>query len=308
MKTCREVFARSFQPVATAGVFAVWWFLPWREDAPLETAAAVLIVANLAIYALEHVLADVDRWSTTSTDRRIDAFYLTMRIIVLGPLFQVGLLLTLEPYLDGALPLWPDAAPLPVRIALALFLGDLIPFCVHHAMHRFPSLWRYHATHHVQTKLNSARWASGHPLEYAIMNLPVLIVIILLGPAFMDVAGALIIGRMTVVLAHSNLPLRTSAIYGSIFTTPAHHRRHHSRAASNANFGDVLIVLDRLVGSFDSRTTNDVGVGAANKLTLREQLVLPWRMAAIKPAATFDTRETVIDLRDPSPLRKRRGA
>lgn len=289
VKVSRAAFTRAFQPLATASIFALWWFLPWREEFPLESAGVILVIANALIYALEHAVADVEDWTLTSTDRRIDAFYVAMRVIVIGPVFQIALLLTLEPYIEGILPVWPHDAPLAVRIALALVIGDLIPFVAHRAMHRFPYLWRYHATHHAQTKLSSARWSSGHPIEYVFMNLPVLIVIALLGPGFVDVAGALIIGRMTVVLAHSNLPLRTMKVYGWFLTTPEQHRRHHARTQRNANFGDAVIMFDRIFGSFQGDTTTDIGVGAANELTLREQLVLPWKMSVLQSAEVQDS-------------------
>lgn len=45
-----------------------------------------------------------------------------------------------------------------------------------------------------------------------------------------------------------------------IFTTPSHHRVHHARDAAqmNANYGEVLIVWDRLFGTFQAECAERV--------------------------------------------------
>ena len=284
-------------------VFAAWWFLPTTENAPLESAVVVLLVANIAIYLLEHAVPDRTEWLTSPTDRRIDAFYVAARVFVLGPVFQVLVLLSIDPLVQAMdLPTpWPSEWPLLARIALALVVAELIAFSMHYAMHRVPALWRYHATHHAQTKLTSARWSSGHPGEFALFQLPIFLVVVLLGPDAIDIAGALMIGRTVTILAHSNLRL-SSASLGWLFTSPEHHRRHHALGATEpANFGDVFILFDRLAGTFSAERTTQVGAGTGRNLSLGEQLVLPYRMQLLSDdSPETEPSELVIDLRDPA--------
>jgi len=297
-KIFRTSFFYGFQPLFLVIVFLTWWMLPTRSDAPLETAVVVLLVANLVVYALEHAAPDRADWATDASDRKADAFWVTARVFIFGPILQVLMVLSIEPVVNSLdIPtLWPSSWPTFARIVLALVVAELVAFAVHVAMHRVPILWRYHATHHAQTKLSSARWASNHPIEIATVQLPIFLLVTVLGPELVDVAGAIIIGRVTVIVAHSNIRL-SSAPIGWLLATPDLHRRHHMLGASSqANFGDVLLVFDRMFGSFSAQETRQVGVGSGQKVGLRDQLRLRGiDMSAIGTEAGSDTD---IDLRD----------
>ena len=151
----RTSFFYGFQPLFTVAVLLAWWALPTRSDAPLETAAILLLVANLAIYALEHVTPDRADWVTDASDRKTDAFWVAVRVFIFGPVLQVLMVLSIEPILNSLnFPtLWPSSWPLFARIVLALVVAELVAFAVHVAMHRVPILWRYHATHHATSQL-----------------------------------------------------------------------------------------------------------------------------------------------------------
>ena len=309
----RTSFFYGFQPLFLAIVSLVWWVLPTRPDAPLETAVVLLLVANLAVYLLEHMTPDRADWVTDASDRKADAFWVAARVFVFGPVLQVLMVLSIEPMVNSLdLPtLWPSSWPTFARILLALVVAEFVAFGVHVAMHRVPVLWRYHATHHAQTKLTSARWASNHPIEVAAVQLPIFLLVTVLNPELVDVAGAIIIGRVTVIVAHSNLRLSSRPI-GWLLTTPDLHRRHHLLGAkTQANFGDVLLVFDRVFGSFCPKDTDRVGLGAGHKVALRQQLRLRGIDMGGIDMSSLDTdrldtsnnlmnatyRETVIDLR-----------
>ena len=292
----RTSFFYGFQPLFTVAVLLAWWALPTRSDAPLETAAILLLVANLAIYALEHVTPDRADWVTDASDRKTDAFWVAVRVFIFGPVLQVLMVLSIEPILNSLnFPtLWPSSWPLFARIVLALVVAELVAFAVHVAMHRVPILWRYHATHHAQTKLTSARWASSHPIEIATVQLPIFLLVTVLGPELVDIAGAIILGRVTVIIAHSNLRLSSTPI-GWLLTTPDLHRRHHMLGAKNqANYGDVLLVFDRVFGSFSRQEALRVGIGSGQKIGLRDQLRLRGIvMGSIDTEISIDLSDTV---------------
>ena len=265
------------------------------------------MVANLAVYALEHVTPDRADWVTDAGDRKADAFWVAARVFLFGPVLQVLMVLSIEPIVQSVnLPtLWPSSWPTFSRILLALVVAELVAFSVHVAMHRVPMLWRYHATHHAQTKLSSARWASNHPIEIATVQLPIFFLVTVLGPDLVDIAGAILIGRVTVIIAHSNLRLSSVPI-GWLLTTPELHRRHHMLGATaQANYGDVLLVFDRIFGSFSDDKTQQVGIGSGRNVALRDQLRLRgMQMDSIDPRSTekgaASADELIIDLRSPA--------
>lgn len=135
---------------------------------------------------------------------------------------------------------------------LALFLGVEFSYYVHHvAMHKVAWFWASHSVHHSPTRLNLSAavrlgWGgniSGGFLFYlplvAIGFHPVAVVAILalglLYQFFLHVAHAPHLGLLEWVL-----------------NTPRHHQVHHASNASciDKNFGAVLIVFDRLFGTF----------------------------------------------------------
>lgn len=121
----------------------------------------------------------------------------------------------------------------------------------HRASHRIRWLWATHAVHHSArelvlpsairlgwTELFSLGWLFFAALM--LLGFPPLVVAVLLG--------------LNLIY---QFPLHTEAIRQLgplewVLNTPSHHRAHHSRDAQflDCNFGGVLIVFDRLFGSF----------------------------------------------------------
>ncbi len=135
---------------------------------------------------------------------------------------------------------------------LALFVG--VEFCYywhHRAMHRVNWFWATHAVHHSSTKINLSAalrlgWGgnvTGGFLFYlplVFLGFDPLAVVATLGAGlafqfFLHVAEAPHLGPLEWLL-----------------NTPAHHHVHHAAndACLDKNFGAVLIVFDRLFGTF----------------------------------------------------------
>jgi sterol desaturase/sphingolipid hydroxylase (fatty acid hydroxylase superfamily) len=126
----------------------------------------------------------------------------------------------------------------------------------HRASHRVRWLWATHAVHHSarQLVLPSAirlGWTEFFSLGwlfFAALNLlgfPPVVVVTLLG--------------LNLIY---QFPLHTEAIRKLgplewVLNTPSHHRAHHSRDAEflDCNFGGVLILFDRLFGTFRAEPT-----------------------------------------------------
>jgi sterol desaturase/sphingolipid hydroxylase (fatty acid hydroxylase superfamily) len=149
-----------------------------------------------------------------------------------------------------------------------LFLGQ--EFCYywfHRASHRIRWFWATHAIHHSSNQLNLAAayrfgWTgrlSGTGIFYAPL--------VWLGFPPGAVFGVLSLNLLYQFWLHARwIPKLGWLEY--VFNTPSHHRVHHAADLDylDANYGGVLIVFDRLFGTF-----------------IEERADLPCRYGLVKP-------------------------
>jgi len=133
-----------------------------------------------------------------------------------------------------------------------LFVGQ--EFCyywMHRADHRIRWLWATHAVHHSPNQFNlSAAYRLGWtaPLSGAAVFFAPLV---WMGFTPVVVLAALAINLLYQFWIHTELIGRLGPLEW-LLNTPSHHRVHHGRNACylDRNFGGVLIVFDRLFGTF----------------------------------------------------------
>jgi sterol desaturase/sphingolipid hydroxylase (fatty acid hydroxylase superfamily) len=151
--------------------------------------------------------------------------------------------------LDGPLPL------------LALFLLlELSYYGYHRAAHRVRWFWASHAVHHTPNQLTLATALrlgvtskmSGTALFFAPL--------VWLGFPPLAVFGMLAFNLLYQFWLHAPWMPRLPAPLEWLLNTPAHHRVHHASNAQylDCNYGGVLIVYDRLFGSFRAQQPGDV--------------------------------------------------
>jgi sterol desaturase/sphingolipid hydroxylase (fatty acid hydroxylase superfamily) len=135
---------------------------------------------------------------------------------------------------------------------LTLFLGlELSYYWMHRADHRVRWLWAVHAVHHSPNELNlSAAYRLGWTgrLSFAPVFLAPLV---LAGFPPVVVGAALALNLLYQFWLHAAWMPRLGPLEWML-NTPAHHRVHHASNLQylDANFGGVLIVFDRLFGTF----------------------------------------------------------
>lgn len=147
-----------------------------------------------------------------------------------------------------------DPPPLSVQLPLAVVAGDLVAYWHHRLLHRVPWLWASHIVHHQSRHLELSSGLRNHPLvtiTSALFWSPLL----LLGiePTTMLAAVGLI--GTWVILIHCRQAAWFRRLPGPIsyiFNLPGHHRAHHQEQwpAGNCNYGLLLILWDRLFGSY----------------------------------------------------------
>ena len=144
-----------------------------------------------------------------------------------------------------------DLGRTPLVAWTVAFLGvDLVYYWWHRASHRVNALWAAHIVHHQSEEFNLAvalRQAALTPLTHMPFSLP----LALLGvpPLIAGTCGA--ISTLYQFWIHTETVGRLGPLE-AVLNTPSHHRVHHGRnpAYLDRNYGAVLIVWDRLFGTF----------------------------------------------------------
>lgn len=136
---------------------------------------------------------------------------------------------------------------------LGLLLG--VEFCyywMHRADHRIRWFWLNHAVHHSPNQYTLASayrlgW-TGQITAAAVCFAP----LVWLGFPVPVVIGALALNLIYQFWLHTELIGTLPRWFEYVFNTPAHHRVHHAsnRQYLDRNYGGVLIVFDRLFGTF----------------------------------------------------------
>jgi sterol desaturase/sphingolipid hydroxylase (fatty acid hydroxylase superfamily) len=138
-------------------------------------------------------------------------------------------------------------------VLLCVVLADLTYYAWHRLSHRWRWMWATHWVHHTASRLNvlasvrqgwtdafSGAWLSWAPLG-------------LLGFPFETVGIYFAVLLVVEALIHNEWAGRLGPLE-AVLVTPSHHRVHHSLDAAHIdrNFGGVLIVWDRLFGTFQA--------------------------------------------------------
>ncbi|BBC73935.1 sterol desaturase [Altererythrobacter sp. B11] len=173
---------------------------------------------------------------------------------------------------------WARQMPWLVQVALVVFLVEFGQYWMHRAMHNWTPLWLTHAPHHHITQLNAAKGAVGNPIELFLISLSVV--------ALFDLeTTAVFAGFNTLavisVFAHANVRSDPPRWYSFFFTTVRHHSLHHSTDydSTRCNYGNSLILLDRIFGTYREGEAAIVGQGDRRRLSIWEQTIFPFEPA-----------------------------
>jgi sterol desaturase/sphingolipid hydroxylase (fatty acid hydroxylase superfamily) len=141
------------------------------------------------------------------------------------------------------------------------FLFFALDFCFyweHRAEHYVRILWAVHVTHHSSQEFNLTtgfRSSVFRPLVSCWFFLPLL----LLGFNPLDILFMDAICQIYGIIVHTRFIKKMPQWFDDYFVSPSHHRVHH---ASNIiyldkNMGMVLIIWDRLFGTFQEELNNE---------------------------------------------------
>ena len=134
---------------------------------------------------------------------------------------------------------------------LTFVMIDLVFYFYHRISHRVNFLWAIHMSHHSSTEMNfavSLRQAWLGPVS----KIPFFAILPLIGfdPTIIAVAG--VISTLWGVVGHTQMVGKLGPLEW-ILNTPSHHRVHHGSNPEyiDKNYGNLLIIWDRLFGTFE---------------------------------------------------------
>tara|TARA_A100001037_G_scaffold90411_1_gene81914 strand:- start:704 stop:1540 length:837 start_codon:yes stop_codon:yes gene_type:complete len=223
------------------------------------TVAQVYAVGAPIILALIFIEALISNLQNASYYKKEDTLctvgLLTGNILMV---FAVkGLTLALHFYLyqfrlfdlASMIPLW-------AMWILTFILIDLVFYIYHRISHRSRFLWAIHMSHHSSEEMNFAvsfRQAWLGPVS----KIPFFILLPLIGldPTIIAVAG--VISTLWGIFGHTQVIGKLGPIEW-IFNTPSHHRVHHGANEQyiDKNYGNLLIIWDRMFGTFEPEKAN----------------------------------------------------
>ncbi len=229
----------------TAGSPAIAWLI--------ASSAHVLVVGALLAVSAE---AAVRYWRTRrvltpgmGTSVSAGAAYFVAKLVV-SKILMFGV----------ALWLWEnhrlfDFDNTTVAAFLALFImRDFVYYWVHRAEHRVRLLWASHMVHHSSTEFTFVT-AVRLPWTEALYKPVIYLWAPLVGfhPLVSAAMGALVL--LAGQIQHTEIG-RRETVLDLVLVTPSAHRVHHgsNNLYLDKNFGSILIVWDRLFGTFQPET------------------------------------------------------
>lgn len=275
--TVKITWSSLVQPAMLVILVLFWSLGPtaWVND-PRSIIIAI-VVTLITVLALEWISERHVSWRWTWREVFTDVFYVVLSFTVID-WFTTHLaenpLTTIKTALHISTP-WAARLPFVVQAAMVFVLIEFGQYWMHRAMHAIYPLWLTHAPHHHITQLNALKGYVGNPIELFLISLSVVGLFDFSLPAVFCAANLL---GVVSAFAHANVRLDTPRWYAYLFTTIEHHSLHHSVPYEDTlcNYGNSLILLDRVFGTFKQGEAEAVGQDERKRLSIREQFAFPF--------------------------------
>ncbi|MBA4353086.1 MAG: sterol desaturase [Novosphingobium sp.] len=284
MPTSYKTRAFNLIPPATIAVVLLFWaFAPKAvlDHSWTLTVTSPLIV--ITVLLLEMVNERHAGWRMNKQEFFTDLFYSVLSATVISWIAEK---LAEDPLKAAKASLgitteWVMHMPWLAQVALVIFIIEFGQYWMHRLMHNSTPFWLTHAPHHHITQLNAAKGAVGNPIELFLISLSVLALF-----DFNKTAMFAAFNTMGVisVFAHANVRADPPIWYSFFFTTIRHHSLHHSTdyESTRCNYGNSLILLDRIFGTYREGEGVLVGQDDRKRLSIWEQTMFPFQPAIDK--------------------------
>jgi sterol desaturase/sphingolipid hydroxylase (fatty acid hydroxylase superfamily) len=273
----RKTLFNLLPPLTVVAVILFWAFAPAKITGNGWTLVIAAALITAFVQALEWFNERHSDWRLNRKEFATDLFYVVLGATAIAwasSKFAEEPLTAAKQAL-GITTAWAMHMPFLAQVALVVFLVEFGQYWMHRAMHNSP-LWWTHAPHHHITQLNAMKGAVGNPLELFLITLSVVALFDL--PVAAEFCG---LSVLTVIstFAHANVRSDPPRWYAFFFTTIRHHSLHHSVVYDDTrcNYGNSLILLDRIFGTFRDGESAIVGQDDRKRLSIPEQFLFPAR-------------------------------
>ena len=224
----------------------------------LEAAAKALENVIIPLVVIELVWL----WRNRRMDRaRVKEMLANLSsLLIILPAGAVGVVLwdKVFDWIGSSLPYW-----IPTTWATALLcvvVVDLIYYAEHRFEHTHRLPWDlYHSVHHSSPQFDQTTGLRLSGFD-ALLTLGFLTPAVLIGfhPLLALTSYGVVVGYQTWI--HTEVIKKVPAWFEFVFNTPSHHRVHHGANAAylDRNYGGILILWDRLFGTFASESEQPV--------------------------------------------------
>lgn len=294
----KQKFLDLLPPFTVAVVLLFWGTAPkaWVDS---WWVLMVVILGVLGFVQLMEYFAERhEGWRLNRTEFFTDIFYVAFGLTVIAwasTALAEPWVLAAKKALGITTP-WLADLPFLVQAMLAMLLFEFGQYWMHRLMHNNSWFWATHAPHHHLTQLNAMKGYVGNPIELFLISLGVV--------ALFDwdkaaVFAAISVSITVVIFAHANVRANPPIWYSFFFTTIRHHSLHHTAMSyedTRCNYGNSLILMDRIFGTYKDGESTIVGQGERKRLSIPQQWVFPFqplidRMRARRDQASSSTNK-----------------
>jgi sterol desaturase/sphingolipid hydroxylase (fatty acid hydroxylase superfamily) len=160
---------------------------------------------------------------------------------------------------------WLNTSVLGTIIIAALVLDFFGGWLVHITQHKLFPLWRFHVVHHADNNVDVTTGLRHHPIESVIRGVFFFAGILLSGAPMYAVMiyQTFLIASTAFTHANIRLPGKLDSLLSYVFVSPNMHKVHHhyQQPYTDSNYGAVLSIWDRLLGTFKKLEPKDIKYG-----------------------------------------------
>jgi sterol desaturase/sphingolipid hydroxylase (fatty acid hydroxylase superfamily) len=266
-------------PATVAALLLFWGTAPASiVETPYTLVLVILAVVGF-VQLLELGFERHEGWRITGRELATDAFYVVLSFTMINWMTENlanGPMGAAKAALGLSTP-WVKTLPFLVQVCFATLLFEFGQYWMHRLMHNNGLFWSTHAPHHHITQLNAAKGYVGNPIELFLITLSVLVLFDFDKAA---VFASATIGTAVSTFAHANVRSDPPAWYSFVFTTIRHHSLHHTALSyedTRCNYGNVIILYDRMFGTYREGESSVVGQDERRRLSIPEQWLFPFQ-------------------------------
>ena len=266
-------------PMTLAAILTFWAFAPTALVNSVWTITVVGVVVLAFVQLMEWVNERHEGWRITKREFLTDGFYVVLGITAISWIADALANSSLEKAKEalGVTTPWLAELPFLVQVALVMLLVEFGQYWMHRLMHHNAWFWSTHAPHHHVTQLNAMKGYVGNPIELFLISLSVI--------AFLDFDKAPMFAAFNALgaisyYAHANVRADPPRWFSFFFTTIQHHSLHHTALSfedTRCNYGNCVILFDRLFGTFREGESAVVGQDERQRLSIQQQFLFPFQ-------------------------------